>query len=406
MILHKRELVDNETIAISGSKSISNRLLIVAKLFQNIRLEGLSNGQDTEILKNMLSSENHTIDVNHGGTCMRFLTAYFSIVENKTTILTGSKRMKERPIFPLVNALRDLGAEIRYLEKEGFPPLEIKGKKITKNEVEISANISSQFISALMLIGGKLENGLKIKLKGEIISLPYLKMTSKILSEIGVENDFSEREISIFPSEERGSKLQYISIESDWSSASYFYALCAVGQKTIHLKRFKTNSLQGDAVVQELYWKYFGVNTISDSSNHQISLMLNRDFIYPEQIELNMNDCPDLAQTIVVTASLLKIPFKISGLKTLKIKETDRLQALQNELKKIGCQTEITDESIRSISFEEPSHLIHIKTYHDHRMAMAFAPVSLFYDIQIENENVVEKSYPHFWKDFEKITKN
>lgn len=405
MILAKRTLMDNETIEISGSKSISNRFLILEKLFGNIRLEGVSNAQDTQILQNALSSKNDTIDVHHAGTCMRFLTAYFSIIKDKTVVLTGSERMKQRPIFPLVDALRNLGAEIEYVEKEGFPPLKINGKKITQNEVEISANISSQFISALMLIGGKLDNGLKIKLKGKITSLPYLEMTAQILTDIGIENKISEEEITIQPSGERDAKLKYMDIESDWSSASYFYSFCAIGKKTINLKHFKNNSLQGDAKIQEWYWKYFGVNTILDSSNHRLSLLFNRDFIYPQKIELNMNDCPDIAQTLCVTANLLKIPFEISGLKTLKIKETDRLKALQNELQKIGCQTEITNESIRSITFENTSDDIVIKTYNDHRMAMAFAPVSLRHHLKIENENVVEKSYPHFWKDVDSITK-
>ncbi len=405
MKLNKRQLIAHTTIEISGSKSISNRLLVLAKLFNNIRLEGVSNSQDTQLLQTALSSKEEVIDVHHAGTCMRFLTAYFSIMENKTTILTGSERMKERPIAPLVSALRHLGAEIDYLEKEGFPPLKIKGHKIVKSNVEIPADISSQFITALMLIGGKLNNGLQITLKGKITSLPYLKMTSEILNEIGVENSISGQKILIEHQRKSDTKIKYINIESDWSSASYFYSLCAIGKKTINLKSFKFNSLQGDSVIQKIYWEYFGVNSIIDSSENELSLMINPHFIYPQKIKLDMNDCPDIAQTLCVTASLLKIPFEISGLKTLKIKETDRLQALQNELLKVGCQTEITDDSIRSIRFKEMNSEIKIKTYNDHRMAMAFAPVCLLHGIEIENESVVEKSYPQFWEDLNTITK-
>lgn len=404
MILKRRQLIENETIIISGSKSISNRLLILKSLFNNIRLDGLSTSQDTQLLQQALSSEEEVIDVHHAGTSMRFLTAYFATLENRKVILTGSDRMKQRPIYPLVDALRDLGAEIYYLEKEGYPPLEIRGKKITKSVVSILANISSQFISALMLIGARLQNGLRIKLEGEITSLPYLEMTSQLLKEIGVENDLSKEEIVIKPCKNRDSRLNYISVESDWSSASYYYAMCAVGKKSINIRCFKTNSLQGDSAVEDLFWKYFGVNTISDSSVGKLSLLFNRGFRYPNKIKLNMNDYPDIAQTLCVTAALLKIPFEISGLKTLKIKETDRLVALQNELIKIGCVTEIDNESIRSVEFKEVDSPIYIHTYNDHRMAMAFSVASLLHDVEIENENVVEKSYPEFWRDFNAIT--
>lgn len=405
MKLKKRQLVENKTIIISGSKSISNRLLILNKIFKNIRLDGLSNAEDTLLLKKALSSNEELIDVHHAGTCMRFLTAYFSTIENRKTILTGSDRMKQRPIYPLVKALNDLGADIVYLEKEGYPPLEIRGKKIKKQLVTISADVSSQFITALMLIGAKLDNGLKIKLKGEITSFPYLKMTSQLLTDIGIENHLSHEEITVKSSMNRASILKYISIESDWSSASYFYSSCAIGKKNINLKNFKTNSLQGDSRVKDLFWKHFGVNTITDSSNAMLSLLFNRGFIYPKEIVLDMNDCPDIAQTVSVSAALLKIPFEITGLKTLKIKETNRLVALQNELLKIGCHTEITDDSIYSVAFTEVKKPIVIETYNDHRMAMTFSVVSLLYDVEIKNENVVIKSYPEFWNDFNAITK-
>ena len=408
MQIEKRKLINNKTIEISGSKSISNRLLILHKLFENIIIENLSNSQDTELMQNALKSDSDIIDIHHAGTAMRFLTSYFSIQEGRTVTLTGSERMKQRPIKPLVNALRDLGAEIEYLENDGFPPLKITGKKLENSTVNIPANISSQFITSLMLIGAKLENGLTINLEGKITSVPYLKMTLKILKSLGIEADLVENTIRIQPdihTEKSSSRIKFV-VESDWSSASYFYSLAAIGREYINLKSFRPNSLQGDSVLKEMYWEFFGVNTISDAAENMISLMPESPFEYPEKIELDMNNCPDIAQTLCVTATALKIPFEISGLETLKVKETDRLLALKNELLKIGCIAEITENSIKSMKFFEPDEKITIKTYNDHRMAMSFAPFALVKGLEIENEDVVEKSYPDFWKDFDEVTEN
>ena len=406
MFLEKSKLIGNKTIEISGSKSISNRLLILKKLFNTIIIENLSNSQDTQLLEKALESDDETIDIHHAGTAMRFLTSYFAIQENKTTILTGSERMKNRPIQFLVDALRDLGAEISYLEKEGFPPLKIVGKKLEKNSVNIPANISSQFISSLMLIGGSLENGLEINLQGEITSRPYLEMTLKILRTIGITNHWEGNIIKILPNihTEKTSQIIPFVVESDWSSASYFYSLVAIGRETINLKSFKPYSLQGDSVLREIYWKYFGVNTISEGAESRISLLPENYFNFPEKIQLDMNDCPDIAQTLCVTATAMRIPFEITGLATLKVKETDRLLALKNELFKIGCIAEITENSIVSQKFFEPNENISIETYNDHRMAMSFAPFCLIKEITIENPEVVEKSYPEFWEDFKSIT--
>lgn len=406
MHLQKSTLLANKTIQISGSKSISNRLLILKKLFGSLKIFNLSDSQDTELMQNALNSEEEIIDVHHAGTAMRFLTSYFAIQEGRTTILTGSHRMKQRPIKDLVNALQQLGAEIEYAEKEGFPPLKIFGKKIEKNRVAIPANISSQFITSLMLIGGKLENGLQIELLGEITSRPYIEMTLKILSEIGVSNHFNGNLIEIFPKTEN--THHYLSptifeIEGDWSSASYYYSLAAIGRKTINLKSFESLSLQGDSVVKEIYWNFFGVDTISDIADSKICLTPTHDYMFPEQIFIDMNHCPDIAQTVCVTAAALKIHFEITGLATLKVKETDRLIALKKELFKIGCETEITENSIKSVKFFEPNYPIFIETYDDHRMAMSFAPYCLIHELIIENEQVVEKSYPNFWKDFNEV---
>lgn len=406
MLLKKSKLIGNQTIEISGSKSISNRLLILHQLFDNIEIKNLSSSQDTQLLEKALNSDSETIDIHHAGTAMRFLTSYFSIQDGKTVVLTGSERMKQRPIKSLVDALRILGAEISYLEKEGFPPLKIVGKKLEKNSVTISANISSQFISSLMLIGSKLENGLEIILDGKVTSKPYLEMTLKILRTVGITNHWEGNTIKIDPYNHTEKHLQNIPfiVESDWSSASYFYSLAAISRETINLKSFKPYSLQGDSVLREIYWKYFGVNTISEGAEAKISLLPEHYFNFPEKIILNMNDCPDIAQTLCVTATAMKIPFEITGLETLKVKETDRLLALKNELFKIGCISEITDDSIISVKFFEPNESISIATYNDHRMAMSFAPYCLIKEINIENEEVVEKSYPDFWKNLKKIT--
>lgn len=406
MKLEKSDLKDNVTVEISGSKSISNRLLILSHLFENtIMIENLSNSQDTQLLQEALSSDAEIIDIHHAGTAMRFLTSYFSLQEGRTTVLTGSERMKERPIGSLVDALRHLGADITYVEKEGFPPLKIIGKRLDKSSVSIPANISSQFISSLLLVGSKLENGLEIDLEGKITSRPYLEMTLKILRSIGIGTQWEGQIIKIFPNiqSEKNSQIIKCITESDWSSASYYYSLAAIGRKSINLKSFRPYSLQGDSDLKEIYWNFFGVNTISQGSESKISLLPESSFIFPEKIYLNMNDCPDIAQTLCVTATALQIPFEITGLETLKVKETDRLVALKNELFKIGCISEITDDSIFSLKFFEPNSQISIETYNDHRMAMSFAPFCLIKELTIENKDVVEKSYPQFWEDLEKV---
>ncbi len=406
MFLEKRKLIANQTIEIGGSKSISNRLLILKHLFANIKIENLSDSQDTSVLKQALEVPNELVDIHHAGTAMRFLTAYFAIQEGKAVTITGSQRMQQRPIKYLVDALTHLGADIQYLNEEGFPPLKIIGKKLRKSNVTIPAHISSQYITALLLIGAKLDNGLTLNLEGEITSRPYLEMTLKILRTLEIEYKFEGNTIRIFPDHEesRGVRSAPFIVESDWSSASYFYSLAAISGMSINLKSFKPHSLQGDSALREIYWEYFGVNTVSDAAEAKISLYPEKIQNLPEKIVLNMNDCPDIAQTLCVTAVAKQIHFEISGLSTLKIKETDRLLALHQELIKIGCLTEITDDSIRSTEFTEPYTDVSIATYNDHRMAMSFAPFALIHELTIENPEVVEKSYPKFWADFNKIT--
>ncbi len=403
--LKKSVLKDNETIEIGGSKSISNRLLILKYLFGNVIIENLSDAHDTELLQQALESSAETVDIHHAGTAMRFLTSYFSIQEGKTTVLTGSSRMLQRPIGPLVDALRSLGADIKYLEKDGFPPLKISGRAFSSNEVSIAASVSSQFISSLLLIAPALPNGLTLHLTGEITSRPYLEMTLKIVRKFGAETSWDGQTIHISPvlPATKSSQIMKVVAESDWSSASYFYSLAAIGRKSINLRYFRPYSLQGDSVIRELYWKFFGVNTISEDAESKISLLAEENVNFPALISLDMNDCPDIAQTLCVTATALQVPFHITGLATLKVKETDRLVALKNELFKIGCIAEITEDTIQSVKFFEPNEQISIETYQDHRMAMSFAPFSLVQPLEIQNPEVVEKSYPRFWSDLQQV---
>ena len=408
MFLKKSELIPNKSIQICGSKSISNRLLILNALFRNIKIDNLSDSEDTALLQKALNSDQETIDIHHAGTAMRFLTSYFSIQDGKTVILTGSERMKQRPIHFLVDALRALGANIEYLENQGFPPLKITGSNLVKSNVSIPGNVSSQFISSLLLIGAKLPNGLNLEITGEITSKPYLEMTINTLKRAGIDVSFEKNLIQVKPkpfSTDNYSSTFFFEVESDWSSASYFYSLAAIGRKNIILKSFNNHSIQGDSRLKEIFWDFFGVNTVTDIQEHEISLF-PEIFDFPEEIRLDMNDCPDIAQTVCFTAAALKIPFEINGLSTLKVKETDRLLALKNELLKIGCGTEITENSIKSTDFSKPQDSISIKTYNDHRMAMSFAPFCLLQDIHIENENVVEKSYPRFWEDLNEVLIN
>ncbi len=296
MKLEKSTLLGNKTVQISGSKSISNRLLILESLFSNIKIGNLSNSQDTQLLKKALSENSETVDIHHAGTAMRFLTSYYSIQEGKTTLLTGSKRMKERPIKNLVNALRDLGVDIEYLENDGFPPLKITGKKISQTSVNVPANISSQFITSLLLIAGKLENGLEINLVGDVTSRSYIEMTLDILTKFGIRNSFTGNTIRVEPfnPDDQPSTDSY-EVESDWSSASYFYSICALGRETLHLKSFYKESTQGDSAIAKIYEDFFGIKTIFSEDEHKITLEPQQNFSFPEKIILDMNNCPDIA---------------------------------------------------------------------------------------------------------------
>mgnify|MGYP000421479954 FL=1 len=397
--LQKSAIAKQSSIQITGSKSESNRLLLLQALYPEFKLENVSNSDDSNLMTNALSSKSEIIDIHHAGTAMRFLTAYFSIQEGRETILTGSKRMKERPIKILVEALQELGAQISYKENEGYPPIKITGKKLTKHKVSLKANVSSQYISALLLIASKLENGLELTLEGEITSIPYINMTLSLLDEIGVESSFIGNIIIVKPNTTT-LKPKTFTVESDWSSASYYFSIAALSEvgTEINLSSYKENSLQGDSALVSIY-KHFGVSA-SFSEN---KLTLKKEKSNLEPLSLDLKNAPDIAQTIAVTCFALGISCDLIGLHTLKIKETDRLVALKIELEKLGGSVEITDKSLHLSASKRINPMVSIATYNDHRMAMAFAPLALKTSIIIEDAMVVSKSYPTFWEDLKSI---
>lgn len=381
-------------IQITGSKSESNRLLILQALYGGIAIENLSNSDDSQVMQKALASQAKEIDVHHAGTAMRFLTAYYAAYEGRQTRLTGSKRMQERPIGILVDALRELGAEIKYEKNEGYAPLLITGKKLTKSYVELAANVSSQYISALMMIGASLPEGLTISLTGKITSVPYIEMTRSLLERLGIKTQFKDQQIYIAPA--KNINGQTVVVESDWSSASYYYSLLAIAdQATLELSSYHKNSLQGDAVLAELY-KQLGVKTTFNE--HSIRLEKDSSAIQ-DHITFDLANSPDIAQTIAVTCFGLGISCDLTGLHTLKIKETDRLEALKKELTKLGANVKVTNDSLHLQPANVCKENITIATYQDHRMAMAFAPLALKVPILFEDAEVVNKSYPDFWED-------
>jgi len=389
----------NFSIELTGSKSETNRLLLLAALYPNLTLLNDSNAHDVSVMKKALQLNSGTVDIHHAGTAMRFLTAYFSVSENAEVLLTGSDRMKQRPIALLVDALRALGATIEYQGEEGYPPLLIKGAVLPHSSVSIAANVSSQYLSALCLVGAKLPKGLEIELVGSITSLPYLNMTLQLLERIGISTRLDDRRIRIAPKTE----IEPISlaVESDWSAASYYYSIVALsklGTKAT-LSTLREDSLQGDRVLSTIY-KDFGVSTRFDDGKvilEKVSEPLSQTLAY------DLKDAPDIAQTIAVTAAGLQVDCYLTGLHTLPIKETDRLAAMKCELEKVGAGVEIDAESLRVFGQKAKLQSASIATYNDHRMAMAFAPLAILIPLTIEESFVVEKSYPDFWKHLSSI---
>jgi 3-phosphoshikimate 1-carboxyvinyltransferase len=411
-------------IHLTSSKSESNRALIIKALCdESFKIDNLSVSNDTKVLRELLNmslqQENDSADkeqakisdkvtdnyqqtwsVGMAGTAMRFLTAYLSI-QNQEVVLTGAQRMKERPIKVLVDVLRQLGAEISYQEKEGYPPLKIKGKKLVGGKVVIDGSVSSQYISALLMIAPKLENGLTIEFQGEIISKPYINMTIEMMCCFGAEVQWEGNSIVV---KEGNYKANNFKVEADWSAASYWYSMVALAKEAdVTLYGLKKGSLQGDSAVQEIY-KSLGVET--EFVNGGIRLTKVTGYrIQDTELKINFVDFPDIAQTVAVTCAALNIKAKLTGLQTLRIKETDRIVALQTELTKLCFSVEVDGDDVL-INFIKsiPSKFNQsVKTYDDHRMAMAFAPLSLLGEITIDDKSIVAKSYPNFWKDLEAV---
>lgn len=393
-------LLKGNTLEITGSKSESNRLLLLQSLFPGLTIENLSNSDDATVMRQGINQGEGIIDIHHAGTAMRFLTAYFASRAGSDVTLTGSKRMTERPVRILVEALKSLGADIHYLKEEGYPPIRIKGKGLKGGKVSLPANVSSQYISALLLVGPSLSNGLDLELLGKITSVPYIRMTLGLLDQLQIKNSFEANRIRVWPASRDVQKM--VRVESDWSSASYFYSIAALSEpgSQIKLTSYSRESLQGDSVLQHLY-KELGVETRFEG--HTLILSKNNAEL-PEKLEANLADAPDIAQTISATCFGLGISCELTGLHTLKIKETDRLEAMKTELGKMGARISVTNDTLSLGAGGEIQAEVVIDTYNDHRMAMAFAPLALRVPLEVNDAEVVSKSYPDYWKDLERLS--
>ena len=387
-------------INLPASKSISNRALILNALsYSPHEVENLSDCDDTRVMVNVFDSNSNYFDVGAAGTSMRFLTAFLAKTVGEWTI-TGSERMKQRPIRILVDALNQLGGKVEYIENKGFPPLKIFGSALTGGEINLNGGISSQYISALMMIAPYMQKGLKINLQGNVISTPYILMTKKMMEDFGVKIDFSGDKISIRPQIYNPVRFR---VESDWSAASYWYEILSLsGKGKIRLKGLKKESYQGDSEIAEIF-KSLGVTT--EYAEDGVILLPNKETLV-KNFFLDFTNIPDLAQTVAVTCCLKDITFIFSGLQSLKIKETNRIEALIHELRKLGyvlhepAEGTLAWNGEKCKADEDPV----ISTYEDHRMAMAFAPAALLQSVTIRNPSVVSKSYPNFWHDISLIS--
>ena len=390
----------DSTIYLNSSKSESNRLLIIKALSEKeIKIKNLSKANDSVLLKNLLESEHLMVwDAQDAGTSFRFLTSFLAI-KKEYVVLSGTERMKQRPIKVLVDALNKIGAEILYLENEGFPPIYIKRKiNQVKNQLDIPGDISSQYISSLLLIAPLLEKGIEINIEEPFYSKPYVNMTLNLMNSFGIKSEVKGNKISI--KNQEFSSGSYI-VESDWSAASYWYSILSISDNinNLTLQGLKKKSNQGDSVISKLM-KSFGVYT----QYKEDGIVLTKIKFDTQEIEIDFRDCPDLAQTILVVAAYHKIKLKISGVESLKIKETDRLLAMKNELKKIGCDFYEEDNYwVLEKRSQEIDDELPIETYKDHRMAMAFAPLASKKSIIINDPDVVIKSYPSYWEDLKKV---
>src|SRR5690554_869173 len=378
------------------SKSIANRLLLMSAFAASEGpLQRANEADDTQLMRQLLKSPNTTIDVGMAGTACRFLTAYFAIQQGRK-IITGHPRMLERPVSVLVDALRELGASIEYTNKNGRLPLAIDGKALKGGRVKVPGDVSSQFISALLMIGPYLQNGLELEIIPPFYSAPYVRMTAELMKRSGADVKLEDTMYTVSPGEYKSVPKV---VESDWSAAAFFYALIALsGRGTIVLNDLYRDSLQGDARCAELF-THFGIQTVFDDNGIVISCAENR--LLPDCLKINCEDVPDLVQALACTCVGLRIPVHFTGVKSLRLKETDRIAALKNELKKLGAEITAGDDDLRINNFGTPEHF-RIKTYNDHRMAMSFAPLSIVYpELEIENSEVVAKSFPEFWTELE-----
>ena len=401
----KAPQVLNQTIKLPASKSISNRALIIHALSGGAILpDNLSDCDDTTVIINALQNNPHEINIKAAGTAMRFMTAFLSVKDGEEHVLTGTERMKHRPIGVLVDALRHLGADISYVGDEGFPPLRIKGRKLEGGLLEVPGNISSQYISALLMIGPTLKNGLTLRLTGDVISRPYIDLTLWTMREFGADADWSDFEtISVAP---KPYKERNYYIENDWSAASYWYEMMALStheDDEIRLEGLMDGSKQGDSSVRYIF-SLLGVKSTFESRKEGVptTVTLRHTNRCVPRLEYDFVNSPDLAQTFVVCCALKNVHFHFTGLSTLKIKETDRIEAMKKEMRKLGYV--IHDKNNSELIWDGERCMPEIEggidTYEDHRMALSFAPASLCIEgLSINNPQVVTKSYPHFWED-------
>ena len=395
----------NQTIKLPASKSISNRALIIHAISGGKTLpDNLSDCDDTEVIINALQQNPQEIDIKAAGTAMRFMTAYLAVKDGEQHVLTGTERMKHRPISVLVDALRLMGADIQYVGEEGFPPLRIKGKRLEGGLLEVPGDISSQYISALLMIGPALSKGLTLKLKGDIISRPYIDLTLWTMREFGADAEWSDFEtitVAPKPYQER----PYF-IENDWSAASYWYEIMALSNNEddeIRLEGLMDGSKQGDSSVRYIF-SLLGVKTTFGTKQEgtPTTVTLQHTNRCVPRLEYDFINSPDLVQTFIVCCALKNVHFHFRGLTTLKIKETDRIAAMKAEMRKLGYVIHDANGSELYWNGErcEPQLEVGIDTYEDHRMALSFSPAALTTDgLRINNPKVVTKSYPHFWDD-------
>lgn len=397
-ITHPNKVVKG-SVTLPSSKSLSNRALIIQALCgDGIQIKNLSEAEDTQILQKILNENPAIVDIGDAGTAMRFLTAYYSIQEKETT-LTGSTRMLQRPIGPLVDALRSMGVGIEYLGNEGYPPLKISGNKKLKNTVTIRSDVSSQYISALMMIAPVIEGGLEIVLDGEPLSYEYIEMTHTLMEYFGAEVELTETGFIIAGTGYNGGDYE---VEPDWSAASYFFEAAALTKfVNVTLEDLSYMSSQGDSGIADLFYSVFSV-----AANHtEKGVKLTKEKPWGiDEAEYDFTGMPDMAQTIAVAAAGLKLPFKLTGLQTLRIKETDRIEALKTELQKLNVVVETGADWLELKSFGELPKSITFNTYNDHRMAMALTPLALVIDeVILDDETVVKKSFPGYWEELKKL---